>query len=261
MLRVLTYNVHRWLGTDRRVSPERTAAVIAACRPDVAVLQEVRVGRTETGIGQLAAVADALGMTAHFHPTVQFGPERFGLAVLTALPSRVVRTGRLPGWPGGPPLEPRGALWVAVEVGGAEVQVINTHLGLFGPERLAQAEALIGPDWLGSPACREPAILAGDLNASSRSRPYKRLLTRLRDAQLGAPEARPRATFHSRLPLARIDHLLVSRGIEVLAAAPVRTVLTRQASDHLPLVADLNLRAANRADALHGPDLASFRPV
>ena len=83
-----------------------------------------------------------------------------------------------------------------------EVQVVNTHLGLFGPERLAQAEALLGPDWLGSPACREPVILAGDLNASSRSRPYKRLLTRLRDAQLGAPDPRPQATFHSRMPLA-----------------------------------------------------------
>ena len=73
-MRVLTYNVHRWLGTDRRVSPERIAAVIAACRPDVAALQEVRVGRTETGIDQLAAVADALGMTAHFHPTVTVRP-------------------------------------------------------------------------------------------------------------------------------------------------------------------------------------------
>jgi endonuclease/exonuclease/phosphatase family metal-dependent hydrolase len=258
MLRVLTYNVHRWLGTDRRVSPERIAAVIAACRPDVAALQEVRVGRTETGIGQLAAVADALGMTAHFHPTFQFGPERFGLAVLTALPSRLVKAGRLPGWPGGPPLEPRGALWVAVETGGAEVQVINTHLGLFGPERLAQAEALVGPDWLGHPACRDPVILAGDLNASSRSRPYKRLLTRLGDAQLGAPEARPRPTFHSRVPLVRIDHLLVSRRIEVAAAGPVRTDLTRQASDHLPLVADLRLPATDGVGASSGSVEASL---
>ena len=258
MLRILTYNIHRWLGTDRRVSPARIVAVIAACRPDVAALQEVRVGRTESGIDQLAAVADALGMTAHFHPTVQLGPERFGLALLTTLPSRIVRTGRLPGWPGGPPLEPRGALWIAVESGGAEVQVVNTHLGLFGPERLAQAEALLGPDWLGSPACREPVILAGDLNASSRSRAYKRLLTRLRDAQLGAPEPRPRATFHTRMPVVRIDHLLIGRGIEVLVAAPVCTALTRQASDHLPLVADLHLPPADRADARQGPDLASL---
>ena len=82
MLRVLTYNVHRWLGTDRQTSPARIAEVIAACRPDVAALQEVRVGRTKAGVDQLAAVADALGMTAHFLPTVTFGPERFGLAVL-----------------------------------------------------------------------------------------------------------------------------------------------------------------------------------
>lgn len=257
MLRILTYNVHRWLGTDRRTSPERVAEVIASCRADVAALQEVRVGRTGTGCDQLAAVAAALGMKAHFHPTVTLGPERFGLAVLTRLPSRLVRAGRLPGWPGGLPLEPRGALWIAVEANGREVQVLNTHLGLLPVERLAQASALIGPDWFGNPACRGPLILAGDLNATPASRAYQRLVTILGDAQLAAPAPRPRATFHTRMPILRIDHVFVSRCIEVLAAAPVRTDLTRRASDHLPLVADLRVPALDRLDGRSGRDLTT----
>jgi endonuclease/exonuclease/phosphatase family metal-dependent hydrolase len=255
MLRVLTYNVHRWLGTDRQTSPARIAAVIASCRPDVAALQEVRVGRTKAGVDQLAAVADALGMTAHFHPTVTFGPERFGLALLTRRPSRLVKAGRLPGWPGGPPLEPRGALWIAVEAGGREVQVVNTHLGLLGPERLAQADALLGPDWLGRLDGREPTVLAGDLNASPSSRAYKRLASQLRDVQLAAASPRPEATFHTRMPILRIDHVFVGRRIEVLAAGPVRTDLTAKASDHLPLLADLRVTATDRAE---GPGLATL---
>ena len=48
-LRILTYNVHRWLGTDRQISPNRITDVIASCNPDIVALQEVRVGRVRPG--------------------------------------------------------------------------------------------------------------------------------------------------------------------------------------------------------------------
>jgi endonuclease/exonuclease/phosphatase family metal-dependent hydrolase len=46
--RILTYNVHRCLGTDGRLSPARIADVIAAYEPDVVALQELDVGRVST---------------------------------------------------------------------------------------------------------------------------------------------------------------------------------------------------------------------
>ena len=97
MLRVLTYNVHRWLGTDRKTAPGRTAEVIAACEADVVALQEVRLGRSRSGgLDQAEAVAGALGMDLHFQPTVRLMGEQFGLAILTALPSRRIKGDALP---------------------------------------------------------------------------------------------------------------------------------------------------------------------
>jgi len=40
-LRIATYNIHRCRGLDRRVRPERIAAVLATIDPDIVALQEV----------------------------------------------------------------------------------------------------------------------------------------------------------------------------------------------------------------------------
>ena len=47
--RILTYNVHRCVGTDRRLDVGRVAEVIAAQAPDIVALQELDVGRARTG--------------------------------------------------------------------------------------------------------------------------------------------------------------------------------------------------------------------
>jgi endonuclease/exonuclease/phosphatase family metal-dependent hydrolase len=142
---------------------------------------------------------------------------------------------------GKPRLEPRGALWTSVNLGGADLHIINTHLGLRRNERLAQVNALLGPHWLGHQACREPMILLGDLNATPRSRAYQRLTAHLWDAQALARLPKPKATFPSRLPILRIDHVFVSRGIAVQRVETVQTPLARIASDHLPLLVEFQI--------------------
>ena len=241
-LRVLTYNVRRCLGTDGRLSPKRIAEVIAVFEPDLVALQELDVGRVRTGaVDQAHEVAHQLGMSFHFHPSLRVMEELYGDAILTLRPCTLVKAGPLPGLPGRRDPEPRGALWAAVDAGGATLQVINTHLGLAPRERLAQIEALLGPDWLGHPACRDPKILIGDFNTLPRSRAYRRLTRHLVDAQRAQPDPRPRPTFPSRLPMLRIDHAFVGSGVEVVSSAVPRTPLTRVASDHLPLVLDLRV--------------------
>ena len=102
MLRLLTYNVRSCRGTDGRLSPERIAEVIAGARPDVVALQELDVGRTRTnGLDQAHAVARELGMRFHFHPALHVEEERYGDALLSALPMRLVKAGPLPGLPRG----------------------------------------------------------------------------------------------------------------------------------------------------------------
>src|SRR5271168_3924864 len=140
MVRLLTYNIHRCVGVDRKLDVGRTAAVIAAQSPDIVALQEVDVGRARTGgADQAQRLAERLGMAFHFNAALTVEEERYGDAILTALPERLVKAGPLPGHPLLPRLEPRGALWVAVEIGGRELQVINTHLGLSPREQQIQA--------------------------------------------------------------------------------------------------------------------------
>jgi endonuclease/exonuclease/phosphatase family metal-dependent hydrolase len=243
-LRLVTYNVRHCRGTDGRVAPERVAQVIAALEPDIVALQEVDVGRARTGgLDQAEEIARLVGMFAHFHPALHIEEERYGDALLTHLPSRLKRADALPGLLQRPGLEPRGALWVEVSAGDVALQVLTTHFGLLGAERIAQAEALLGPDWLGDPACRVPTVLLGDFNATGWSRAYRRLSRRLTDARRLTGDRRWRggASFPSRFPLLRIDHVFVSEQVAVERVAVVDTPLARQASDHLPVLAEIRI--------------------
>jgi endonuclease/exonuclease/phosphatase family metal-dependent hydrolase len=250
--RILTYNVHRCLGTDGKLSPERIAEVIASCQPDIVCLQEIDVRRSRSGgVDQADVIARELGMHMLFHPALRVMEEEYGDAILTARPSKLIKAGALPGLAGRPGIEPRGAIWASVRVGGADLQVINTHLGLRRPERLAQVDCLLGSDWLGHPSCRELVVLAGDFNAIPRSRVYQRLSARLRDAQPPTAMRSPPPTFPSRLPFLRLDYIFVSHAVDVLRAETIRTPLARKASDHLPLLAELRVTAHRHAARGH----------
>ena len=245
MTRILTYNVHRCLGTDGRLDVGRIAAVIAAEEPDIVALQEVDVGRARTGgVDQAHRIAERLKMTSRFHAALRVEEELYGDAILTCLPERVIKVGPLPGYRPIPQLEPRGALMVSVEVSpGVEVQVLNTHLGLVPREQQIQAAALAGNGWLGSPDRRDPLILIGDLNATSRSVVWRTLSAQLADATASRRGTRI-ATFPSQAPILRIDHAFVTAGVRVTGMHVPATPLARVASDHRPLVMDFEIASA-----------------
>jgi endonuclease/exonuclease/phosphatase family metal-dependent hydrolase len=242
MPRIMTYNVHRCVGVDRRLDVGRVAAVIAQCKPDIVALQELDVCRPRTGaVDQAHAIAHRLGMSFHFHAALQVEEERYGDAILTHAPLTLIKAGPLPGSPTLRALEPRGALWLELEIEGRRLQVINTHLGLVPHEQRAQAAALAGPEWIGHAARRDPLILLGDFNAPPRAAAYRTLARALRDARQAAGTPRASATFPSRFPMLAIDHVFVSTGVEVTRVEAVSAPLARAASDHLPLVVDFRL--------------------
>lgn len=255
-LRLMTYNVHRCVGVDRDLNVERVAAVIADSRPDIVALQELDVGRVRTrGIDQAHALAELLGMRSRFHPAIHVEGEQYGDAILTALPERLVRAGGLPGYPRIRGLEPRGAIWIAVDLGGGvELQVINTHLGLVPREQQIQTAALLGERWVMSDAFTAPAVLLGDFNATPYSQTYRMLQTALRDAQAGR-RVPPTSTFPSRFPFMRIDHVFLAGAIEVTGVHSPYDARARIASDHLPLVVDLEITLPAAAE----PEAAGAR--
>jgi endonuclease/exonuclease/phosphatase family metal-dependent hydrolase len=242
MPRILTYNVHRCVGADRRLDVGRIAAVIAELEPDIVALQELDVGRARTGgVDQAHEIAQRLKMAFHFHPALKVEEELYGDAILTSYPERLVRSAPLPGYPRVRALEPRGALWVAVEIEGRDVQIINTHLGLVPREQQIQAAALASHGWLEDPACVTPKILLGDFNATATSVVYRTLTANLESARRLSPRKTPTSTFPSALPVLRIDHIFVSKEIRVRDVFAPFSPLTRVASDHLPLVMDFDL--------------------
>ena len=252
-LRLLSYNIRHGRGMDGRVALDRIAAVIDACRPDIVALQEVDAGRARTGgVDQARDLANRIGLHGHFHPALRVGTERYGDAILTRRPSHLVKAGGLPGMPG---LEPRGALWIEVSVGAHRLQVLNTHLGLRAAERSVQVAALLGPDWLEIAAARGPVVLMGDMNATPWSRAYRQLARTLTDARRIACQRGGNATFPSRRPVLRLDHVFVGAGITVDRVSVLHEGLARTASDHRPLLAEIGLPAVTGSaqDALGSP--------
>lgn len=242
MPRLMTYNVHRCVGVDRKLDVSRIAGVIAEHEPDIVCLQELDVGRARTGfVDQARSIADQLAMTYHFHPAIRIEAEQYGDAILTHLPERLVRSGPLPTLRGVPGLEPRGALWAAIQIDGVTLNVFNTHLGLVPREQRLQTAALVGDQWLGHPDCVGPTLLTGDFNATSITRPYQTLVRRLADCQRSLGLKPSVKTFPSSFPAIRIDHCFTSPEIVVTGVKAPFSPLARMASDHLPLIIDFEI--------------------
>ena len=150
---------------------------------------------------------------------------------------RLINAGSLPN-PAAGDFEPRGALWVEIDLKGIALQVINTHLAVSPTAHRSQLEGLLGESWLISAMNKGPAILCGDFNFGPRSPQYRRLCEHLVDAQAKV-KGRAGATWFSWRPLARIDHILHTTSLRVTETRVQKDQLARNASDHLPLVADI----------------------
>jgi endonuclease/exonuclease/phosphatase family metal-dependent hydrolase len=239
IIRLMTYNVHHCVGMDGRHSVDRVAHVIRAHDPDIVALQELDVGRRRTGwIDQPARIAQILKMESRFYSTLGVAEEEFGTAVLSRWPMRQVRSALLPTLRDRRQ-ENRGALWVAITMNGSTVNVVNTHLGLTRGERQLQAEALLGPEWLRHPECAEPRVLCGDFNMSSRNEYtcFDGICVRDHWEQVGPPPK----TWPSILPFLTLDHVFISSGITVASVEAPAGFRTRLASDHLPVLARLEI--------------------
>lgn len=236
----MTYNVHRCVGARGRDSIDDVTSVCAAAAADLIALQELDAPETDETEGAHHArdLADRLGMQLLFCRTFRRGVGYYGHALLSRFPLelRKVTTFRADV----PNAEPRGAIWARATLPNGQLDVISTHLGLYRRERALQSEELVGEHWLGSPELRRPCVLCGDLNAVPNATTYRRLSRHLSDAQRLLPR-RPKPTFPSLLPVVRIDHVFVSPDVKVHDAAVPYNERSRRASDHLPLIVDLEL--------------------
>jgi endonuclease/exonuclease/phosphatase family metal-dependent hydrolase len=231
-LRVASYNIHACVGTDGRRDPERIAGVLREIDADVIGLQEVdaRPGEMKTS-RQREYLASALGLHAIGGPTLRREGGEYGNALLTRRPVLDVRQVDLTVYR----REPRGALDVDLDVDGAPVRVVVTHLGLLPGERRTQVRRLL--DRLGDDRT-EFIIVCGDMNEwFAVGRPLRWL-----HARLGRTPGLP--TFPAILPVFALDRIWVHPRAALVTLATHRTPAARLASDHLPIIADIRIGSA-----------------
>jgi endonuclease/exonuclease/phosphatase family metal-dependent hydrolase len=209
--------------------------------PDIVALQELDSGLKRTGyVDQAREVAGLLQMQFHFHPSLYLEEGFYGNAILSRLPLKPVKAEALPTLPDENNLETRGVLWVEIEHEETIVQVLNTHLGLNRRERSLQIKHLTGENWLQHSLCSPPIIFCADLNALPCSRVYKKIRKILRDGR-EFPRKGSKRTWPSRFPLMKLDYIFVSQDIQIKNITVPWTPLTRIASDHLPVIAEIDL--------------------
>jgi endonuclease/exonuclease/phosphatase family metal-dependent hydrolase len=232
-LRVVTYNIHRSIGIDRRRRPERVAAVLRAIDADVIALQEV-VGAGPRGDSQIEEIGAALGMGWVMAPARHLRGHQFGNAVLSRFPI-VHHAEHDLSWK---TCEQRCLQRADVDVNGHTLHVYNVHLGTAILERRHQAERvanIVSDRHIGG-----PKLVLGDFNEWMRGLTTKLLSSRLKSVDLGSYMTR-RRTYPGLFPILHLDHIYYAGRLEIVGIELPRTRLSLVASDHLPLVADIRI--------------------
>ena len=228
MIRVASYNMRKAIGTDRRRRPERTIDVLNELGADVIALQEA-----DRRFGARASAIPLPLLEAHSdYKAVPFEARAgsigwHGNAILVRKEAEVLDKALLHL----PSLEPRGAVLADVRLRGEALRVVGMHLDLSGLWRRRQAAAILAA--LAGRGDALPAVLMGDLNEwSLRGGCLKDFAEHCRFAECGK-------SFHVRRPVARLDRIMVTPGLEIADCGVHQSATARKASDHYPVWAAL----------------------
>jgi endonuclease/exonuclease/phosphatase family metal-dependent hydrolase len=225
---VATYNVHRWTGHNGRSRPDpaRACFVISELSADVIALQEVL--RPFAGDDPLEALADRLGLYVAFAATRTHRLGELGNAILSRWPIGSVFVLDL----SYSRMERRLAVVAQLPFEGGVLDVVATHLALGDRTRHRQVRSLLDhPRLQGG-----PTLLLGDLNAWRRCK-----ATRALDDELGVHAGQPwPLSFPAARPVLALDRIY-GRGAQIVSIAAHASLAARRASDHLPIVARVEL--------------------
>lgn len=244
LLRLLTWNIHRAIGMDRRFRPERVIEVIRHHDPDLLLMQEVDRGVPRSHRLWLDhLIAKEAGYPFHAWAQAHVLAEgAYGNATLSRFPMAKRRhvdltIGRR---------KRRLALYTRLRLPGLDghLHLFNWHLGLSASERDRQVEHLLASGTLRDLPEASRILLGGDTND------WRNLLfpSRLRPAGFHAWSEHGRRrhvrTYPSTRPVGALDKFFWRGplGHEHIYASRLR--LARTASDHLPLVAEFELLPA-----------------
>lgn len=240
-VRIVTYNIHKGIGgVDRRYRLDRVAEALSHCQPDIALLQEVDDGvprsRHER---QVELLADATGLThVAYQQNVSLTLGHYGNAVLSRFPLTSAEDLDL-----SVPMKKRRRAQLVrfrVPVGRhtRSLLVVNVHLGLSSIERQFQLRRLLQRHPLAQASRKLPVAIGGDYNDV-----YGNLGRRIMFPQGFASVGQRIRTFPAVMPVRPLDRIFYRGAWELHHAFACHNAVARQASDHLPLVAEFTFTA------------------
>jgi endonuclease/exonuclease/phosphatase family metal-dependent hydrolase len=234
-LRVMTYNIHVGVGMDKKLDLQRIADVINREHPDLVGLQEVDRGvkRTEAR-DEIAELAKLTNMQFAFAHNLDYQGGQYGVAILSRFPIGAIDHQK---FENRREAERRGMIRVEVKLEGKAINFVTTHLDYqFEDGRLFEAEQML--KFLHD--IKGPLIVVGDFNDEPVGTSYKLMSQGFDDTWIRSRAKDEGLTYPADKPLKRIDYVFTRKSdrLKVKKAWVVNTL----ASDHLPLLADLELK-------------------
>ncbi len=247
--RLLTYNIHKAIGVDRRFEPDRIVEILRHHEADVLLLQEVDRGVPRSRHLDLAHHLArrlqyeyrAVGMNVYLRKG------QYGNATLSRYPIGRQRNidltiGRR---------KPRGAQHTRITVpiaSGHGVEVFNIHLSLTARLRRQQVRRLLATGDVARIDPETPCIIGGDTNdwRGALRRPFFeqagfQCATNRRPGSRGAIK-----TFPSFAPTGGLDKVFFRGALTLRRVHRSRLKLARVASDHLPVICEFEIEARAR---------------
>jgi endonuclease/exonuclease/phosphatase family metal-dependent hydrolase len=243
-LRVITYNIHRAIGVDRRFRPERVARVLDHYGADVVLLQEVDEGAPRSRELNLAKELAEVAGYPHFAlgHNVSLKKGRYGNATLSRFPivrERNIELSVAQSW------IRRGCQHTSISLEGGKrtLEVFNLHLGLSARERLQQIELLSRSHEFSGVDEATPMLVGGDFN-DWRSLLWPTFTNGFgfhcaTDSKTGRRGAI--STYPSFSPQGGLDRIYYRGPLRLVSARRCRLQVSRVASDHLPVIAEFEI--------------------
>lgn len=255
--KVTTYNLQAGMGIDGKYDLDRIASTIRETGADIIGLEEVDVhwGSRSAYENTIKLLAEKLDMEYFFAPIYDLEPsvpgsprQQFGVAVLSKYPISyaenhdITRLSTQDPDPE-PELGP-GFLEAQIDVNGAKVWFYVTHLDYRGDPTIREMQV---SDMLAIMSDHHYNILVGDMNALPDAEELAPLFYWFDDAWDKTQE-QDGFTYPTDDPIKRIDYVFTSPRMNV----DDTFITSSQASDHLPITADITLAPGNHSLTVEG---------
>lgn len=243
--RLITWNIHKGIGgLDGRYDIRRIVRALEECRPDIVALQEVDDDAPRSHHHrQVDVLADALELPHRaYQPNVTLRRGAYGNAIISRFPLNLLKSLDL----SIRFKKKRGAQIVsaAIPVPHAlhqPVMLVNLHLGLIEFEQKIQLRRLLACEEVKGLSHDVPMIVAGDMNDM-----LGRLGRHVMEPRDFRSASDGKGTFPAFFPMRALDQIFYRGAVALRRCLVPRSEVMREASDHLPLVADFELAASKQ---------------